>query len=58
MKLNDIYSDGKGSNFIIDGLELRENDPWVSYTNAKTQQVYTCRQEAFLLRFVPLPPSR
>jgi hypothetical protein len=58
MKLNDIYTDGKGNNFIINGLELRGNDPWVSYTNLKTQQVYSCRQEAFLSRFVPLPQSR
>jgi hypothetical protein len=55
MKLNDIYTDGKGNNFIIHGLELKENDSWVSYINSKTQQVYSCRQEAFLSRFVPLP---
>jgi hypothetical protein len=58
MKLNDIYTDGRGNNFIINGLELKENDPWVSYTNSKTQQAYSCRQEAFLLRFVPLPQPR
>jgi hypothetical protein len=58
MKLNDIYSDGNGKMFTITGLELRDNDPWVSYINQRTQQVYTCRQEAFLSRFVPLPQPR
>jgi hypothetical protein len=58
MKLNDIYTDGTGKVFTITGLELKDNDPWVSYINQRTQQVYTCRQEAFLSRFVPLPQSR
>jgi hypothetical protein len=58
MKLNDIYTDGKGIAFIITGMELKENDPWVSYTNSQTQQAYTCRQEAFLSRFSLLPQSR
>ena len=58
MKLNDIYSDGNGRVFTITGLELKDNDPWVSYINTQTQQAYTCRQEAFLSRFAPLPQSR
>jgi hypothetical protein len=58
MKLNDIYSDGTSKVFVITGLELKDNDPWVSYTNKQTQQAYTCRQEAFLSRFVLLPQPR
>jgi len=58
MKLNEIFTDGNGNSFTIIGIELKENDPWVSYTNSKTQQVYSCRQEAFLSRFVPLPQPR
>ncbi len=58
MRLNDIYSDGNGRVFTITGLELKDNDPWVSYINTQTQQAYTCRQEAFLSRFSPLPQSR
>ena len=55
MKLNDIYSDGKGKTFQITALEMKENDPWVGYINTETLQKYTCRQEAFLLRFSVLP---
>jgi hypothetical protein len=58
MKLNEIYTDGNGKMFIITGIELKDNDPWVSYTNSKTQQAYSCRQEAFLSRFVSLPQPR
>jgi hypothetical protein len=58
MKLNEIYTDGNGKMFTITGLDLKDNDPWVSYTNSKTQQAYSCRQEAFLLRFVSLPQPR
>lgn len=57
MKLNDIYSDGKGNSFQIVALELKENDPWVGYINTTTLQEYTCRQEAFLSRFSVLPQS-
>jgi hypothetical protein len=58
MKLNEIYTDGNGKMFTITGIELKDNDPWVSYTNSKTQQAYSCRQEAFLSRFVSLPQPR
>jgi hypothetical protein len=58
MKLNDIYSDGNGKMFTITVLELKDNDPWVSYINSRTGQEYTCRQEAFLQRFSLLPQSR
>ena len=58
MKLNEIYTDGNGKMFTITGLDLKDNDPWVSYTNSKTQQAYSCRQEEFLLRFVSLPQPR
>jgi hypothetical protein len=58
MKLNDIYTDGRGTAFTITGIELKENDPWVSYINSQTKQTYTCRQEAFLSRFSLLPQSR
>lgn len=58
MKLKDIYTDGTGKVFVITGLELKDNDPWVSYISKQTQQAYTCRQEAFLSRFALLPQSR
>lgn len=57
MKLNDLFSDGKASVFSITGLELKDSDPWVSYINTQTGQSYSCRQEAFLSRFSPLPQS-
>lgn len=55
MKLLDLYSAGHGTYFQITGLELKDNDPWVTYINTDTKQEYTCRQEAFLARFSPLP---
>jgi hypothetical protein len=58
MKLNELYSDGKGKVFVITGTNLKDSDPWVTYENTQTEQEYSCRQEAFLLRFLPLPQSR
>lgn len=58
MKLNEIYTDGKGKMFQIKSLELKENDPWVSYFNTQTCQEFSCRQEAFLSRFSTLPQPR
>jgi hypothetical protein len=55
MKLLDLFSDGKSKTFQIIGIELKDSDPWVSYINTQTKQEYTCRQEAFLARFSPLP---
>lgn len=58
MQLKDLYTDGHGKIFVITGLEIRENDPWVHYQNQETNQEYSCRQEAFLVRFSLLPQSR
>jgi hypothetical protein len=58
MELNELYSAPGGNEFKIIGLELKDSDPWVSYINTKTEQEYSCRQEAFLSRFSPLPQPR
>jgi len=55
MKLYDLFTDGRGRNFTITGITSKDNDPWVTYTNTQTKQEYSCRQEAFLSRFSPLP---
>jgi hypothetical protein len=55
MKLLDLFSDGKSKTFQVVGLELKDSDPWVSYINTQTNESYSCRQEAFLLRFSLLP---
>lgn len=55
MKLLDLFSDGKSKTFQIVGLELKDFDTWVRYINIQTNESYSCRQEAFLLRFSPLP---
>jgi hypothetical protein len=55
VQINQLYSDGKGKEFSITGIELKDSDPWVSYINTQTKESYSCRQEAFLLRFSPLP---
>lgn len=58
MELKELFTDGRGNTFVITGLEIKDKDPWVRYQNQKTEQEYSCRQEAFLLRFSPLPQSR
>lgn len=60
MKLNNLYSGGNGQVFKIKAVFNKndENDPWVEYFNTETLQEYSCRQEAFLSRFSPLPESR
>ncbi len=58
MKLNEIYRGVNEQVFQVTGLELKDNDPWVSYINTQTQQAYSCRQEAFLARFSLLPQPR
>jgi len=55
MKLDDLFTDGRGQHFSITGIILKDTDPWVTYINTQTKQEYSCRQEAFLLRFSPLP---
>jgi hypothetical protein len=54
MKLNELYRGGDKT-FQITGLELKDEDPWVTYINTQTKESYSCRQEAFLSRFSPLP---
>ena len=54
MKLNELYH-SLDKTFQVTGLELKDGDPWVSYINIKTNESYSCRQEAFLSRFSPLP---
>lgn len=58
IELKDLYTDGFGKVFVITGLELKDNDPWVFYKNTQTEQEHSCRQEAFLSRFSLLPQSR
>ena len=55
MKLGDLYRAVESVEFKVTGLELRDNDPWVTYINTQTEQEYSCRQEAFLSRFSPSP---
>lgn len=46
---------GVETEFEISELPVLENDPWVKYFNIKTKQEYSCRLEAFLARFKPMP---
>jgi hypothetical protein len=50
------YSSADGQEFkLIDvWVQEPESDIWVKYQNIKTQQEYTCREEAFLERFYPM----
>jgi hypothetical protein len=54
MNLNELYRGGDKT-FQITGLALKDEDPWVTYINTQTKESYSCRQEAFLSRFSPLP---
>ena len=51
VKPNQIYTAHDFLRFQVTRTWLEDQDPWVEYTNTQTQQVYTCRQEAFLARF-------
>ena len=58
-KINEPYirqnwtsSDAKW--FQVTGLMVTENDDWVTYTNVKTLQEYSCRLAAFRQRLRPL----
>lgn len=57
MKVNDLYSAYTSTTFKIKAIfnPNEETDPWVEYINVDTMQEYSCRQEAFLSRFSPLP---
>ncbi len=48
------YGDAQGHEFQLDRVTT-DQDPWAHYHNTKTQQEYSCRLEAFLARFSPLP---
>lgn len=54
MKLNELYG-SPDNTFQVTGIELKDGDPWVTYINIKTNESYSCRQEAFLSRFSLLP---
>jgi hypothetical protein len=47
------WTSGNGVRFQIKDM-ITEDDAWVSYTNVKTLQEYSCRLEAFRQRFQPL----
>ena len=57
MKQGDHYTASNNHQFEILALWCpnEEADTWVRYRNTQTLQEYTCRQEAFLSRFSPLP---
>lgn len=58
--MNLHYGNAHGDEFVI--LQVwnpnEENDPWVKYENIQTEEVYTCRLEAFQSRFTLLPTNR
>jgi len=60
MKLNEIYGSVDGKVFKVVAIynPNEENDPWVEFINTDTEQKYSCRQEAFLLRYSLLPQPR
>jgi hypothetical protein len=58
MILGDLFRANDEKVFKITGMEIKDNDPWVTYINTQTEQEFSCRQEAFLSRFSPLPQSR
>ena len=53
----DRFTDGKGNTFKVVAKynPNEEPDTWVKYINESTTQEYTCRMEAFLSRFTPIP---
>ena len=60
MNVNDLYRATGSKTFKVIAIfnPNEESDPWVEYINIDTQQVYSCRQEAFLSRFSLLPQPR
>lgn len=56
-RTQDKFTDGHGKIFQVVAKynPNEENDPWVKYYNINTNQEYTCRLEAFLARFMPIP---
>jgi hypothetical protein len=57
MKQGDLYTTADSKVFVIEAIwnPNEENDPWVRYRSHADMREYTCRQEAFLSRFSPLP---
>ena len=53
------WSDGTGRKFellaVYSPRDDDDSDMWVEYQNRTTGDTYTCRLEAFRLRFNPLP---
>jgi hypothetical protein len=56
-KIAKHYTDHKGSSYEVLAIwnPNEENDPWVRYRNPELDKEYTCRLEAFLSRFDPIP---
>jgi hypothetical protein len=56
MKLAERYTSSDHMQFkvIATYSPNEDNDTWVEYANVLTNQVYTCRLEAFLSRFRPI----
>lgn len=50
-QLNEVWLSNEFNEFLITGVKLVDNDPWVEYRKVSTGQEYSCRQEAFLARF-------
>ena len=56
MKLAQRYTGSNHIEFkvIATYCPNEDNDTWIEYANTLTNQVYTCRLEAFLHKFQPV----
>lgn len=53
-----LYTSQNNQTFEVIEHYTQDNDAWIKYKNQQTLQEYTCRLEAFLVRFSPKEPGR
>jgi hypothetical protein len=58
VNVGDLYFSSNGSVYEIVDFWVAEGDPWIKYRNTLTGQEYSCLNDAFLLRFSHIQPSR
>jgi hypothetical protein len=51
MKIGSVWQSNDSTIFVVKNIETINNQTWIFYKNAKTQQEYSCLKDAFTSRF-------
>jgi hypothetical protein len=56
--LQKVWTDSRGTEFLVDDVHGKEGVMWVEYHRANDNTYYNCLLEAFTARFSPREPKQ